>query len=162
MAGVRILSPAPIDGSARLMERLMDLENRVGALERNPDLIVTPFNLTGGAGAISPQPTMSYTWRGGKLWIIAGGYVGFLAAGVNNVIGYQIKWTGGGAGSAFLATPTILGPSGPASPAALPSMVATAASPLPSPGTYTLTTTAYNANTNTYDAEGFIFEWAHP
>lgn len=60
------LRPQTTDPNVRLAQRLSALEERLNAMERKRDLIITPFQLTStGAG--------SWPYHGGRVWILYGG-----------------------------------------------------------------------------------------
>jgi hypothetical protein len=135
-----------------MMERLAELENRLSALERAPAMTFTPFSLDVG------NSTMSYTWRGGKLWIVHGGWcVAGGGVGAGTIVGLVVRWQS--PVNTFF-TPTVACPSGGNAQIALPMMITDAGTPLSVPGTYTLQTLAFNGNTTNWLSQGALIEWS--
>jgi len=87
MASNRILSPQPTNTQERLAVRLAAMEQRLSALERRRDLILTPFSISVNRTA-SGTATFPFTWSGGRIWIVFGGQA-------------SCEFTGGSAGYAF-------------------------------------------------------------
>ena len=146
------LAPSYGGPQQQTAQSIAALVARVAALERQRNPVFTPINLDNLNPGV--QHSQDFTWFGGRLWVVLGGWVTF-TSGSTGGFNLQVNGTTAAFGT---ATDTI--PAGGVISRPIPMQVLQVDTTSWTPGTRTVTAPSINGNaTSEVNASALLIEW---